>query len=116
MISAALLLAEMDDLTVTLFEEAHEMVHVEKEARHKDHVPLKETQDQTTALRARQSYIVYQNGATSEFEMCFPAICIGSQHLVAGGSNQNTVRIQHKEVLTPFYLWLLFSFRPSCAP
>jgi len=43
---------EMDDLTVTLFEEAHEMVRVEKEARHKDHVLLKETQDQTEVLMA----------------------------------------------------------------
>ena len=42
----------MDDLTVTLFEEAHEMVRVEKEARHKDHVLLKETQDQTEVLMA----------------------------------------------------------------
>ena len=59
----------MDDLTVTLFEEAHEMVRVEKEARHKDHVLLKETQDQTTVLMARQSHIVYQNGATSGFKI-----------------------------------------------
>ena len=43
---------EMGDLTVTLFEEANEMVRVEKEARHRDHVLLKETQDKTALLQA----------------------------------------------------------------
>ena len=44
---------EMDELTVTLFEEAHEMVRVEKEARHKDHMLLllQETQDKSSVLQ-----------------------------------------------------------------
>ena len=95
----------MDDLTVTLFEEAHEMVRVEKEARHKDHVLLKETQDQTTVLMARQSHIVYQNGATSGFEMyLFGYFYRIPAPWVPGVPNQTTSRIQHKELLTPFYL------------
>jgi Rab-3A-interacting protein len=47
-----LLEEEMGDLTVTLFEEANEMVQVEQEARHRDHVLLKETQEQTVVLQA----------------------------------------------------------------
>ena len=43
---------EMDEFTVTLFEEAHEMVRVEKEARHKDHMLLlQETQDKSSVLQ-----------------------------------------------------------------
>lgn len=37
---------EMDELTTTLFEEAHEMVRVEKEARHKDRILLEETRQE----------------------------------------------------------------------
>lgn len=43
---------EMGDLTCTLFEEANEMVRVEKEARQRDHILLKETQDKTSLLQA----------------------------------------------------------------
>lgn len=42
---------EMDDLTTTLFEEAHEMVRIEKEARHKDHVLLEETRAKSAVLQ-----------------------------------------------------------------
>ena len=44
---------EMDEFTVTLFEEAHEMVRVEKKARHKDHMLLllQETQDKSSVLQ-----------------------------------------------------------------
>eukprot|EP00041_Stephanoeca_diplocostata_P024952 m.642607 g.642607 ORF g.642607 m.642607 type:complete len:442 (+) comp22640_c0_seq1:250-1575(+) len=42
---------EMDELTANLFEEAHEMVRVEKEARFKDNTLLRETQDKSTVLQ-----------------------------------------------------------------
>ncbi len=100
MISSALLLAEMDDLTVTLFEEAHEMVRVEKEARHKDHVLLKETQDQTTVLMARPSHIVYQNGATSGFEMYFWLFLSDPSTLGAGAKTRLESR---RKMFTPLH-------------
>ena len=37
--------------------------------------------------------VINKNGATSGFEMCFAASNFG-----AGGPNQNTSRIQHKEL------------------
>jgi Rab-3A-interacting protein len=41
---------EMADLQGTLFEEAHEMVRSEKEARHKDNVRLRETEERVLLL------------------------------------------------------------------
>ena len=47
---------EMDDLTSTLFEEAHEMVRIEKEARHKDHSYLKEVHTHTACMTQLHAY------------------------------------------------------------
>ena len=52
-------------------------------------------------VKAGRSQNINQNGATSGFEMCF---AIGSQHgapIGAGGPNQNTFLLQHKEMYTP---------------
>ena len=45
------------------------------------------------AVQACQLQIINQTGAASGFEMCFAPSTFG-----AGGANQNTSRIQHKEV------------------
>ena len=45
---------------------------------------------------ASQSQIINQNGATSGFEMYF--LLSDPSTFGAGGPNQNTSRIQHKEV------------------